>query len=56
VLIGRPYVLAVYGADKEGAMFYTSMIGSQLKETMMMTGAKNLSEINKSKLFMNKMF
>ncbi|NMC57328.1 MAG: alpha-hydroxy-acid oxidizing protein, partial [Eubacteriaceae bacterium] len=56
VLIGRPYVLSVYGADKEGAAFYTNMIGSQLKETMMMTGSKNLSEINDKKLFIDKNF
>ncbi len=56
VLIGRPYVLSVYGADKDGAAFYTNMIGSQLRETMMMTGAKNLNEINDKKLFIDKNF
>jgi len=56
VMIGRPYVLAVYGADQEGAKLYTNMIGGQLKETMMMTGAKNLAEITKDKIFIDKLF
>jgi len=56
VLIGRPYAVAVYGGGKQGVSFYTNMIGAQLKETMMMTGAKNISAINKSKLFIDKLF
>lgn len=56
VLIGRPYAVMVYAGGEEAVEFYTHMIGAQLKETMMMTGAKNLGEINKSKLFIDKMF
>jgi isopentenyl diphosphate isomerase/L-lactate dehydrogenase-like FMN-dependent dehydrogenase len=56
VLIGRPYVTTVYGADREGAEFYTKMLGTQLRETMMMTGAKNIGEITKDKVFIDKLF
>lgn len=46
VLIGRPYVTAVFGGGAEGAAFYTRMVGEQLRETMLMTGASSLSDIS----------
>lgn len=56
VLIGRPYATMVYGGGTQAVEYYTNMIGAQLKETMMMTGIKNLGDINKSKIFIDKIF
>ncbi len=56
VLIGRPYPVAVYGGGMEGATFYTNMLAAQFKETLMMTATKNVSEINREKVFIDKNF
>ena len=45
VLIGRPYVTAVYGA--EGVATYTEKLITELADTMTMCGAHNLSEISR---------
>lgn len=52
VLIGRPYVTAVYGGGAEGAVVYTQKVGTELAETMAMTGANKLSDINKEMLYL----
>lgn len=46
VLIGRPYVTAVYGGGAEGAEVYTQKVGAELAEAMEMTGAAALCNIN----------
>ncbi|MDO4620831.1 MAG: alpha-hydroxy-acid oxidizing protein [Lachnospiraceae bacterium] len=45
VIIARPFVVSVYGGDKEGVEAYVEKIGSELKETMFMCGAKTLADI-----------
>lgn len=47
VLIGRPYVTAVYGAGAEGVATYTEKLTTELADTMTMCGAHNLSEISR---------
>ncbi len=47
VLIGRPYVQAVYGGGAEGAKVYTDFIRADLVNAMYMTGALKLSDITR---------
>ena len=47
VLIGRPYVTAVYGSGAEGVATYTEKLTTELADTMTMCGAHNLSEISR---------
>lgn len=48
VLIGRPFVTAVYGGEKEGVRLYTDKLATELRETMEMTGAITLADIDES--------
>jgi 4-hydroxymandelate oxidase len=47
VLIARPYVTALYGAEAEGVKIYTEKIGSELADAMAMCGARSLSDISR---------
>lgn len=47
VLIGRPYVTAVYGGEAEGVKAYTEKLKAELADTMAMCGAHKLSEISR---------
>lgn len=47
VLIGRPYVTAVYGGGAEGVATYTEKLTTELADTMTMCGAHYLSEISR---------
>lgn len=47
VLIGRPYVTAVYGGGAEGVATYAEKLTTELADTMTMCGAHNLSEISR---------
>ncbi|MCF2668765.1 MULTISPECIES: alpha-hydroxy-acid oxidizing protein [Lachnospiraceae] len=47
VLIGRPYVTAVYGGAGEGVAAYTEKLASELKDTMAMCGAHSLEDISR---------
>ena len=47
VLIGRPFVTAVYGAAAEGVQVYTAKLISELEDTMAMCGAHSLGEITR---------
>ncbi len=51
VLIGRPFVPAVYGADAEGASFLMARYKAELIDTMTMCGAHSLAEITPEKVF-----
>lgn len=51
VLIGRPYAVAAYGGGEEGVAMFTERIGTELKQTMVMTGCQNLSQIDASVLW-----
>ena len=46
VIIARPFVTAVYGAEEEGVKAYAEKIGAELEDTMAMCGAHALSEIS----------
>lgn len=46
VLIARPFVTAVYGAQEEGVAAYVEKAGAELKDTMKMCGAFSLDDID----------
>ncbi len=50
-LIGRPFPTMAYGGGREAIEFYINKVGNELRDTMMMTGAHNLSEINREMIF-----
>ncbi len=50
VLIGRPYVIAAFGGGAEGVEIYTEKIGSELRDVMIMSGCKKLSDITRDKI------
>src|SRR5690554_3873062 len=50
VLIGRPYAIAAFGGGAEGVELYSEKIGAELRETMIMTGCSNLSDITTDKI------
>ena len=45
VLIARPFVNRIYGAQEEGVQVYVDRLQSELKDTMEMCGAKDLASI-----------
>lgn len=51
VLIGRPFVTAVYGAAELGVSAYVQELKSQLQDTMAMCGVASLSEIGPDCLY-----
>lgn len=50
VLIGRPYSVAAFGGGEEGPAMYTEKVGAELRQTMVMAGCQNLSEIDSAVL------
>jgi len=48
VLIARPFVVSVYGGKEEGISLLTNKITEELKDAMLLCGAHNLKEIDKS--------
>ena len=47
VLLGRPFVTAVYGGVAEGVQCYIDKIGGELEDTMRMCGANTISDITR---------
>lgn len=47
VLIGRPFVTAVYGGEQEGVKLYIEKLAEELKDAMAMCGAFSLQEITR---------
>lgn len=47
VLIGRPFVTALYGGDREGVAVYAAKLKAELKDTMAMCGVHSLGEITR---------
>ena len=47
VLIGRPFVVSVYGGAAEGVNAFAEKLASELKDAMAMCGAHSLSEITR---------
>ncbi len=50
VLIGRPYVIAAFGGGAEGVELYTEKIGAELRDIMIMSGCKDLTDITRDKI------
>lgn len=50
VLIGRPFAIAVYGAGEAGVVLYAEKIVNELKDAMLMTGARCLADIDMTKI------
>ena len=48
VLIGRPFVTAVYGGEAEGVAVYAEKLKAELRDTMAMCGVHALSEIGRT--------
>lgn len=46
VLIGRPFVVSVYGGREEGVQTYVNKVGGELADAMQMCGPRTLAEIN----------
>lgn len=51
VLLGRPFVTAVYGGAAEGVQCYIDKIGGELEDTMRMCGANTISDIGRDMIF-----
>ena len=51
VLLGRPFVTAVYGGAAEGVQCYIDKIGGELEDTMRMCGANTISDITRDMSF-----
>ena len=51
VLLGRPFVTAVYGVAAEGVQCYIDKIGGELEDTMRMCGANTISDISRDMIF-----
>jgi NAD(P)H-dependent flavin oxidoreductase YrpB (nitropropane dioxygenase family) len=45
VLIGRPFVTASFGAQREGVKLYVDNLKSELKSAMVLTGCKTVKEV-----------
>ena len=54
VLIGRPFVPAVYGGEAEGAKLLFAKLKAELVDTMTMCGAHSLAEITAEKVHIDK--
>ena len=51
VLICRPFVPMVFGGGEEGVKLYIEKLASELEDTMLMCGAKDLKSITREMLF-----
>ena len=54
VLVGRPFVPAVYGGEAEGAKLLFAKLKAELVDTMTMCGAHTLDEITEEKVYIDK--
>ncbi|WPC41332.1 alpha-hydroxy-acid oxidizing protein [Clostridium sp. JS66] len=45
VLIGRPFVTASFGGEREGVKLYIDTIKSELKSAMVLTGCKSIKDV-----------
>lgn len=52
VLIGRPFIPLVYGAEAEGVHAYAQKLKDELADTMTMCGAHTISDITRDMLYM----
>lgn len=54
VLIGRPFVTAVYGGGREGVTAYAKELVNQLADTMRMCGPRSLGDISMDNIWQKK--
>lgn len=47
VIIARPFVNMVYGAEKEGVKIFVEKLAGELEDAMQMTGAKTIKDISR---------
>ncbi|MBQ3276702.1 MAG: alpha-hydroxy-acid oxidizing protein [Oscillospiraceae bacterium] len=50
VLIGRPYAIAAHGGGREGVVLYSQKLLAELRDAMVMTGCRSLSDIDGGKI------
>ncbi len=53
VLIGRPFVVSVYGGREKGVLAYVEQLGKELEDTMQMCGPRTLAEIGPEQLWVS---
>lgn len=51
VLIGRPFVTASFGGQREGVKIFIDNVKSELKSAMVLTGCKTIADVNDRILF-----
>lgn len=51
VLVGRPFVVAAYGAGAEGVRQYAQQLGEELRQTMLLAGVTKLAQIGPEHVF-----
>ncbi|SHH39671.1 alpha-hydroxy-acid oxidizing protein [Clostridium grantii] len=51
VLIGRPFVTASFGGEREGVKTYIEKLKGELKSAMVLTGCNSIDEINSNILY-----
>ncbi len=51
VLIGRPFVTASFGGQREGVKTYVENLKSELKSAMVLTGCKSIKDIDEKILY-----
>jgi 4-hydroxymandelate oxidase len=49
-LLSKAFFTAAFGGGIEGVELYTEKIGAELRETMIMTGCKNMGDITRDKI------
>ncbi|MGM0396471.1 MAG: alpha-hydroxy-acid oxidizing protein [Bacillota bacterium] len=54
VLIGRTFTIMAIGGGAEGVQLHAEKLTAELKDTMLMTGCKGISDITKDKIVMPK--
>ncbi|MDP3387079.1 MAG: alpha-hydroxy-acid oxidizing protein [Eubacteriales bacterium] len=52
VLIGRTFTIMAIGGGSDGVQLYAEKLIAELKDTMLMTGCKDISDITKEKIVM----
>lgn len=51
VLVGRPVIMGAFGGGTEGVRLVLETMAKELKQAMILTGCKNISEINAKVIF-----
>ena len=51
VLVGRPVIIGAFGGGAEGVKLVLETMANELKQAMILTGCKNISEVNAQVIF-----